>query len=189
MKYTAAFKIVVLILVVSAFNACTSPQKKLSNEIAEKEKNLYADSSMAPDPVKAKEIISLYTKYANDFPDDTASAAYLFKAGDISSKINETSQAIDIFGRMISKYPGHSNTPYALFLQGFIYENQLGDPMKARPYYEDFLKKYPDHPIAGDVHFSLENLGKTPEELIKEFESRSENKVAATDSTIISKTR
>ena len=163
---------IALLCCMGIISACSSNQKKLSDEITAKETALYADSTMVPDAAKAKEIIALYTRYATEYSDDTISAAYLFKAGDISSKINETHQAIQLFGLMIQKYPDHSNAPYALFLQGFIYENQLGDPMKARPYYEAFLKKYPDHPIAGDVSFSLENLGKSPEDLIREFEAR-----------------
>lgn len=163
-----------LLLIFLSLAACTSPQKKMNDQIGSLEKKLYADSAMVPDPIKAKELIGLYTTYAEKFPDDSSSGSYLFKAGDISSKINETSQAIDLFGKMIQKYPNHKNAPFALFLQGFIYENQVGDNVKARPYYEAFLKKYPDHPIAGDVAFSLENLGKTPEELIKQFENNNQ---------------
>lgn len=178
--------IVGLLLIVTLFVACNSPQKKQNNEIAEREKQLYNDSSMVPDPVKAKEIIGLYIKYADTYPEDTVSASYLFKAGDISSKVNETHQAIQLFGRMVQKYPNHNNSPYALFLQGFIYENQIGDPLKAKPYYESFLKSYPDHQIAGDVRFSLNNLGKSPEELIREFESKLEEQNTMVDSTVIS---
>lgn len=167
-----SLKLLSLSVAILFFTACLSPQKKMNDQIAQFEKTLYADSSMNPDAAKAKEIIGLYTSYADKFPDDTLSAGYLFKAADISSKINETTQAIELFGRMLKNYPDNKNAPYALFLQGFIYENQIGDPVKARPYYEAFLKKYPDHPIAGDVTFSLENLGKTPEELIKQFESK-----------------
>ncbi len=165
-----------LLILITLLAACSSPREKIIKEIDVKEKQLYSDSSMVPDPGKAKEIIALYTRYATEFAEDTISASYLFKAGDISSKINETHQAIKLFGRMNEKYPEHPSTPYALFLQGFIYENQLGDPMKAKPYYEAFLKKYPDHPIAGDVSFSLENLGKSPEQLIREFEAREQEK-------------
>ncbi len=154
--------------------ACSSPQKKLSEKIDQMEKTLFSDSSMVPDNAKAKEAIQNYTSYVEQFPADSASPGYLFKAADLASKINETAQAVTLFGKLIKDYPENKNAPYALFLQGFIYENQEGNAVKARPYYEEFLKKYPDHPIAGDVAFSLENLGKTPEELIKQFEDKIE---------------
>ncbi|MDQ3051232.1 MAG: tetratricopeptide repeat protein [Bacteroidota bacterium] len=176
----------VLLMFAMLFVACSSSQQKLANEITSKEKALYSDSTMRPDVAKANEIIGLYISYVDTYPKDTASAMYLFKAGDISSKINETHQAVQLFGRMISDYPEHSNTPYALFLQGFIYENQVGDPVKARPYYEAFIKTYPDHPIAGDVSFSLEHLGKTPEELIRGFENNEQQLSGDTDTTSVS---
>lgn len=166
-----------LVLLVSS---CTSPQTKLSGEIKEAEKKLFGDSTLVPDPKKARDMISLYTKYADQFPDDTASAAFLFKAGDLSSKLNDTEAAIGYFSKLISKYPNSTNAPVALFLQGFIYENQAGNPMKAKPYYEEFLRKYPDHPLTGDVQFSLDHLGKTPEELIKEFELNTDSTTVTT---------
>ena len=182
MKKSKHLFIAVIFILITGAVACTSPNKKLSADIAEKEKTLYGDSTMVPDAVKAKEMVDLYLKYADEFPDETASASYLFKAGDLSSKLNETQKAIDLFGRMLQKFPNHSSAPYALFLQGFIYENQVGDPMKAKPYYETFLKTYPDHPIASDVSFSLENLGKSPEQLIQEFENRQQEQNGGTSS-------
>jgi inosine/xanthosine triphosphate pyrophosphatase family protein len=38
--------------------------------------------------------------------------------------------------------------------------------------YELFLQKYPDNDFADDARISIENLGKTPEELIKQFEEQ-----------------
>jgi len=39
---------------------------------------------------------------------------------------------------------------------------------------EEFLEKYPDSDFADDARISLQNLGKSPEELIKELEERVE---------------
>ncbi|MBL0342614.1 MAG: tetratricopeptide repeat protein [Bacteroidetes bacterium] len=131
MKIKFKSLISVFLLAIS-FNACTSEQKKLSTQIDLLEKSMYADSSMVPDAVKAKEIIGLYTAFADKFPADTMSASFLFKAADISSKINETEQAISLFGKLYKLYPQNKNAPFALFLQGFIYENQVGDAVKAK---------------------------------------------------------
>lgn len=160
--------------------ACSNEAQNQLTAIRKAEAELYPDSTLMPDPGKAKHMIELYTAYATNFPDDTLSPGFLFKAGDMSSKINETAKAIELFGVLTTNYPEHPNASYALFLQGFIYENQVGDPAKAKPYYEKFLSTYPDHPLAQDVAFSLENLGKSPEELIREFESR----LAPADSTV-----
>jgi outer membrane protein assembly factor BamD (BamD/ComL family) len=154
------------------FASCGSESHQALEAIRKAESNLYPDSTMMPDAEKARNIIALYSDYAMKYPSDTLSPGFLFKAGDMSSKINETAKAIELFGALTKAYPDHPNASYALFLQGFIYENQIGDPAKAKPYYEQFLSMYPDHQLAQDVAFSLENLGKTPEELIREFENK-----------------
>lgn len=54
---------------------------------------------------------------------------------------------------------------------GFVYENDLNDLENAKQTYEAFLQKYPNDPdFADDAQMALKNLGKSPEELIKEFE-------------------
>ncbi|HEX5001437.1 MAG TPA: tetratricopeptide repeat protein [Bacteroidia bacterium] len=165
-RYFTAFTICCILV------SCKGDRQHLQETILNSEATLKSGSELTPDPVKAKAIIALYTEYAAHYPEDTLSAGYLFKAADVSSKINEAQKAIELYGQFSKAYPGHKNAPYALFLQGFIYETQLGDPAKAKPYYEQFLSLYPNHPLAKDVKFSLENLGKSPEDLIREFESR-----------------
>jgi outer membrane protein assembly factor BamD (BamD/ComL family) len=173
--------IICTLFIASLFIAgCTSENEKDLKKIREAEAGLYPDSTMLPDAERAKNIIALYTEYASKYGQDTLSPVFLFKAADMSAKINETAQAISLFGKFTEQYPEHPNAAYALFLQGFIYENQIGDPAKARPYYEKFLEQFPDHPLTNDVRFSLENLGKSPEELIREFESRQQADSTAT---------
>ena len=178
MKKFSGINFAVLIWVIT-FASCSSPEEKMKSQIQELESGLYADSSMVPDTGVSGKIIDMYISYAEKFPNDTLSPVYLFKAGDVASKMNETHRAIEIFDNLKKNFPEHRNAPYALFLQGFICETQEGNPAKARPYYEEFLKKYPDHPIVSDVAFSLENLGKTPEELILEFEKNNAAQVSA----------
>ena len=166
-----------LILALS-ITACTPAEQKLREKITSSEKELFNDSVMVPDAQKAKDMTALYLSYVEQYPSDTMSPLYLFKAADLSAKTNEIHSAVQLFGKLAKDYPEHRHAAVSVFLQGFIYENQAGDPMKARPYYEEFLKKYPDHPMAADVAFSLENLGKTPEELIRSFEANQTDSAA-----------
>jgi hypothetical protein len=48
----------------------------------------------------------------------------------------------------------------------------VGNPQAAKNLYEKFLQVYPAHPIAKDVQTTLNNLGKTPEQLIQEFQEK-----------------
>ena len=72
----------------------------------------------------------------------------------------------------MNNYPDFDKTPQCLFLKGYIYENNLGDLDMAKSLYEEFLQKYPDDDFADDAEVSIKNLGKTPEQLIKEFEEK-----------------
>jgi len=150
--------------------ACTSEKDKLRKSITQKEKELMVDTVRSVDRIKAKEMITLYTQYAEKYKDDTLSNEYVFKAADISNGIGEFRQAITLYKTAASD-PGFRKAAVALFLQGFIYENQLGDYFEARKIYEQFLEKYPDHALTDDVNYSVQNLGKSPEELIRQFEA------------------
>ena len=84
--------------------------------------------------------------------------------------MNRPENAIGCFTTILEKYPTNINAPSALFLTAFIYDDQLADYVNAEKYYKLFLEKYPDNDFTDDAEISLKNLGKTPEELIEEFE-------------------
>lgn len=46
----------------------------------------------------------------------------------------------------------------------------MADYKNAEKYYKLFLEKYPNNDFTDDAEISLKNLGKTPEQLIEEFE-------------------
>jgi outer membrane protein assembly factor BamD (BamD/ComL family) len=48
----------------------------------------------------------------------------------------------------------------------YTYENNLHDLVRAKTLYEEFLQKFPNGELAQDAKLSLDNLGKSPEELI-----------------------
>ena len=88
--------------------------------------------------------------------------------------MRQSTQAINYFNTVYTKYPNFDKAPYCLFLQGFIYESQLNDTAKARQVYQQVIEKYPNERIAEDAKASIDNMGKTPEELIREFEKKNQ---------------
>jgi tetratricopeptide (TPR) repeat protein len=161
MKYT-------LLLLTVLCIACSNPQNDLKKQIQEKEHALQADTALTPDKTKGNDMVKLYVEYADKYPDDTLSGTYLFKAGDIANKMRQPQQAVDLFGRVL-KYKENSNLPLALFLMGFISETELNDKAKAKPYYESFIEKYPNHELADDVKANLASFNKTDEEIVRGF--------------------
>ena len=155
--------------------SCMDSKNKVIKQISGAEEDLYSESSTILDNDKSHKLLDLYVSYADKFQDDTASAGYLFKAADIAINIHRPEQAITLLGR-VQRYPLFAKTPLALFLQGFIAETELRDIKQAEEFYKLFLKKYPNNKLANDVQSSLTNLGKSPEELIREFESKNPTK-------------
>jgi len=82
-------------------------------------------------------------------------------------------KAIQVFDRVLKNYPDYEKAAQCLFLKGYVYENEIGDLNTAKAIYKDFIAKYPDDEFADDAAVSIQNLGKSPEELIKEFEEKS----------------
>ena len=57
-----------------------------------------------------------------------------------------------------------------MFSTGFIYANNLNQVDSARAAYTLFLEKYPQSELAASAKGELENLGRTPEEIIGKVE-------------------
>ena len=168
-----AFKTIGLLLIGALLiNACSSPKASKLKEITTLEDELFSDESQMINRTEADKLIGLYVAYADEFPTDTEAAPYLFKAGDMAMNLNMPRKAIQMFNRILADYSDYEKTPQCLFLKGYVYENNLGDLQKAKAIYEEFLEKYPDDEFADDAEVSIKNLGKSPEELIKEFEEQ-----------------
>jgi tetratricopeptide (TPR) repeat protein len=165
-------KYIIFTLLVLFFAACSPSKEKLQEEIAIAEKELFSNDkgTFVFEEKLVLKAIDAYQKFVNSFPEDSMAAEYLFKKADLHRSLKNTEQAITTYNLIIEKYPNYIKTPYCLFLKGFIYENELNNLEKAKESYQAFLDTYPNHDLADDVAFSLNNLGKTPEQLIKEFE-------------------
>ena len=124
------------------------------------------------DKTKALALVKNYASFAEENPDDERSPSFLFKAGDISMGLENSELAISYFDRVIEEYPDYEKVPYCMFLKAFVFENNIKDLDKAASAYRDFISEYPDHDMTEAAKFSLQNLGKSPEELIQEFEEK-----------------
>ncbi|MCD6367195.1 MAG: tetratricopeptide repeat protein [Bacteroidales bacterium] len=134
------------------------------------EKRLYADSSQTIKPGVAMETMIAYARFAHDFPTDSLSPEYLFKAAEIARALHNGQEAVLYYDKICTDYPNYEKTPTSLFLKAFTYENILKDTVNAKVGYQEFIEKYPNNQFADDAQYSLKYLGKSPEELIKMFE-------------------
>lgn len=152
-------------------SSCEPPQNKLRTRIADVEAIVMADSIADISVSKGDSLIAMYLDYNEKYKDDTLCADYFFRAAELSLKIGKPEQAVDLFGS-IRRFPNYRKTARALFMQGFIAENNLHDINSAKEFYEKFLTQYPNNAMADDVKLTLANIGMSPEELVKSFEAK-----------------
>lgn len=152
--------------------SCQQESERIAEKIKETEKRLINDSTKMMNRALAEEQLKSYSEFVEKFPDDKRSEEFLYKSADLANGMGKTPVALEMYYRFCEKYPTSAKAAYALFLQGFIYENQLKNLDKAKELYTAFLTRYPSHELAKDAKFSLDNLGKSDDELIKMFEEK-----------------
>ncbi len=123
----------------------------------------------------AHAIVREYSEFVDNYPDDPKSPEYLFRAGEVSSSLKRSIESVKYYQKLEKEYPEYEKLADALFLQGYVFENQLQDYDRARECYERFMKEYPSHHMVEQTKVILDQLGKTPEELIKEIEAKQES--------------
>jgi len=149
--------------------ACSTQESEIT-KIANLEIKLYSETETVFDKEVANQLINAYIGYIDAYPQDDRSAEYLFKSGEVAMGMNMSQQALEYYKRVYIDYPNFDKASTSLFLEGFVYETQQGNNAMAQKCYNEFLEKYPNHTLADDAKFSLEHLGKSDEEIIKEFE-------------------
>ena len=165
-------KKILLILSLALMMASCGP-KMTVEEINNLESQVFGVGS-SPEKENIVKLVDAYVLYAKQNPDDVKSADYLFRALDMAVGVNAEGpqKAIDIADFMIEQYPDFEMTPMAMFLKGFVYETMMNDNEKALDTYHQFLERYPNSSLVNDVKSTIENIGLSPEELIKKFEEK-----------------
>jgi len=144
--------------------ACHSPKEKALENI----RNLEAkDSVFTPQNIEA--LKTAYLDFAAKYPDDELAPEYTFKAAQRCNVMAQHEQALGLFQSIIEKYPKSQVSEEALFIQGYIYENNLQDYTKAKQVYTTFIEKYPKSELAEDARYAIANLGRTPDEIFENF--------------------
>lgn len=161
-------------------------EKKLSREISNIDTLMEQISSeISTDPNKyginennARSYVDAAEAYAMANPSNDNAPGYLFKASEVAKSLRSFAKSLTIYDWIIDKYPNYEKAPTALFLKGFVIENEMKNVGEARKIYDTFLEKFPSHDLADDVEFLIKNLGKSDEQILKEIEQIRKNKEA-----------
>ncbi|MCD6595229.1 tetratricopeptide repeat protein [bacterium] len=93
-----------------------------------------------------------------DFRDYLLAAQYALDRAKYNDALKSYDKALEI-------YPSNPMGYKAAFLAGFICSEYLKDTVRARPYYQFVIDKYPNSDLSDDARWSIKNMGKSPDEL------------------------
>jgi tetratricopeptide (TPR) repeat protein len=142
----------------------------LLQQIATMEKELYASETL--DKEKAKKIVTLYSQYYQFYHKYPETPDFLFKAGEITENINEPYRSIDFYFRCYDEYPQFKYAGEALFRLANLYDYKLKNYIKAKELYEEVKIQYPGTQMAKDADAAMQLMGKSDQQLIREFEKK-----------------
>ena len=162
---------VLLAVCVASLSGCGSKVKSINN-IATLEKQLYSGQSMSFNRPKADSLLLMYEKFVRRYPKDTLAPKYLFQAAGLAMTLGDGKRSLNLYEEFIMKFPENPKAPVCLFFKGYIYENMIANFDKAKETYLLFIEKYPDNEFVKDARVALMNIGKTPDQLVREFEEK-----------------
>ncbi len=152
--------------------SCGPSRDKEAKAIQNIEKRLFSPDATSLDKESADSLLTLYSAFIINFPSDTLTKNYMFKAGSLYMNTGNAKKALEMFDLYRAGYPNDPRAAMCLFFSAYMYENLLQNLDKAQELYILFIEKYPHHDFADDAQMALNNLGKTPDQMVKEFEQR-----------------
>ena len=130
------------------------------------------------DPKIGNTAIKAFADFSFYCPNDTLSPVFLLKAGQIASSINNIPQAQVCFEKCYKDFPNFKNRGAAMFLLAQLYDeiSLLNDEDKARELYGKIVNEFPNTEWAAQADAARALIGKTDEQIIKEFEKKNSKK-------------
>jgi outer membrane protein assembly factor BamD (BamD/ComL family) len=130
------------------------------------------------DPKVGNKAIKAFADFAFYCPTDSLAPVFLLKAGQIASSINNIPQAQVCFEKCYKDFPDFKNRGAAMFLLAQLYDEVkfLNDEEKARELYGKIINEFPNTEWAAQADAARAVIGKTDEQIIKEFENKNAKK-------------
>lgn len=134
-------------------------------------KELMSNARDLEEGKKPAEALLLYEQLVQDYPEAPEAAEALFRSAVLYyNEQKDVLKAATTYELVCEKYPETEYAHKGLFIAAFTYENEIGNLDRARVAYNKYLANYPDSSWASEAQFALENLGKTPEELLESLQ-------------------
>jgi len=139
------------------------------------DKELFDEAETNLKEQKYPEAVISFEELINDHPDSKLAPEALSQLASIYqnkqvknlSEKENLEKAIGLFKKLHDTYPSSEYAPSGLFMAGFISANELHNYEAATVIYQQFLKEYPNNELAASAQAELDNMGLSPEEILK----------------------
>lgn len=168
-------RFVVFLFAIFILTSCGSGRDNKLSDIKELEKIPLYNNEGKPDKEQIDKMIKAYEVFSKSYPEDSLAVEFLFSASRLYVLNNDFSSAIGTLDIIIDKYKSNPRVPDCIFSKANIYETNMHDLVNARKNYELLIKEYPNHPLTDDAKILLENLGKSPEDLLQTILANQQN--------------
>jgi tetratricopeptide (TPR) repeat protein len=166
------FRVSILFLIL--FGCAEGGSEKLSScddlkaQVESLEKEVANHVSL--DALDSSHLMRAYADFANACPGDSIVAEYLVRRADLLRGAGKFHDAIRLLQNIHDGYPTYENRALCAFLIAYLYETELGDHEMAEKFYNGVIDLHPDSKEAKIAALSLKHLGKSPEELVHQFQ-------------------
>jgi TolA-binding protein len=159
----------------------------LSSCNSKSDKNLFNDAQKLVEHEKYSEAINKYEQIVKEFPKSTNAPESLFEMakiyqGQVIKNINSKEslqKAVAMYKKIFAEYPDSRRAESSIFMAAFILANELQDINAAKSAYNLYIQKYPNGELVKDAKIELQNLGKSPEEVLRDkIKPKSKNESA-----------
>ena len=124
---------------------------------------------------KVPEAVLLFEEILEEYPESDKAPEVLSQLASIYqnkmlkslSDTESLEKSVSLFRKIYDDYSESSYAPTGLFMSGFVLANELNYYDKATETYKLFLEKYPNHELATSAEEEVENMGLSPEEILK----------------------
>ena len=144
--------------------------KNIKTQEVEMHKSLELNTAIAGTAIKA------YYDFTSAFPQDSLTPDFIFKSAEIQTATQQYPQALVSYQTIENNYSNYKLYPESLFLEASLLDNYINDDAKAKVVYEKVIDKFPTSSFATDAKAAIGNLGKSDEELHKEFMKKNKEK-------------
>jgi outer membrane protein assembly factor BamD (BamD/ComL family) len=166
MKYT------LLLLISLVLAGCGKPTAEESFAAGEQSQLKAEDNLGSPAGVQDSLFllaIHHFEQVVENNPDHPLAESALFRVAELHTNgTRRFTEAIDAYQRFGALFGGSPQAPVSMFMVGFLYNNELHQIDSADAAYRRFLKDYASHELAASARAELDNLGKSPEQIIEQ---------------------